>query len=715
MDDIIHEFLAETNESLNDLDISLVELEQNPGDRDLLSKIFRVMHTIKGTCGFLDLMRLGTVAHKAEDLLGLFRDGAKKPTPENIGLIFEALDQIKFLVRSIETEGKEPEGGDEALLARLEAACGDEGEEPSAEASPVAHRPPSTLPAASETAIAEGGGALQSLRVNVDVLEDLMTLVSELVLTRNQILQISRTLKDNTMSGSLQRLNHIVSDLQEGVMKTRMQPIGNAWSKLPRIVRDISSDLGKKINLEMLGQETELDRQVLEMIKDPLTHMVRNSADHGIEPPEERIAAGKAEAGTIRLNSYHEGGHIIIEIADDGKGLSLEKIRNKIIKNNLATAGELAAMSDQQVQQFIFAAGFSTAEQVTSVSGRGVGMDVVRTNIEKIGGSIEMKSVPGQGTTFSIKIPLTLAIISSLIVGADNERFAIPQLDVTELVMVGENCTHRIQNVNGTPILHLREKILPLICLKDLLQMGRSGTEDMKYVAVIKVGSNRFGLIVDKVYDTEEIVVKPVTKLMKKQSVFSGNTILGDGHVIMILDPSGIIKTTNIMARTSSIMNAKQEEAAEEKETKITPLLLFNAGDTTMKAVPLEHVSRLEEIDLSLVERAGNQNVIQYGDKLMPIYHFDARADLPATGRYPVIVFKTNAGLSGLVVDRILDITRYQGEYHLKLGGALEGSAIVQGKATDIINITHDRSQPDRQAANTALPTPAPYHYEAAE
>lgn len=759
MDDLILEFLTETNENLADLDTSLVELEQNPDNQELLSEIFRVMHTVKGTSGFFDLKRLGSIAHHAEDLLGLFRDGKIQATPDYVSLIFDSLDKIKDIIEAIEATGSEPEGDDSELVQKLKLACeGETASENSSEATAEKEEPPviekslqdlteeeiiamtssdtaeETPASAPETAAqeeksvkpvettpapkektppaqtaTEGSGETalatqQSLRVNVDVLEHLMTLVSELVLTRNQILQISRNLKENDISTSLQRLNHIVSDLQDGVMKTRMQPVGNAWAKLPRIIRDISNNLGKKIDLEMLGKDTELDRQVLEMIKDPLTHMVRNSADHGIELPEERLACGKPETGKVKLNSYHEGGYIIIEISDDGRGLSLDKIKQKIIEKNLADENDLANLSDKQIQQYIFAAGFSTAEQVTAVSGRGVGMDVVRTNIEKIGGSIEMDSEEGKGTTFTIKIPLTLAIVSSLIVGVENERFAIPQLDVTELVMASKNGSNQIEMLNDTPVFRLREQILPLVCLRKILGFEPREDDEPRYIAVINVGAHHFGIIVDLVFDTEEIVVKPITRLLKNQSVFSGNTILGDGQVVMIFDSSGILKTSGISDKVTNRDANKPDEVDENDDNnKETPLLLFYAGNKNLKAVPLEHVARLEEVDVSNIEKAGGQYVIQYGDTLMPIYLYDNKKEMPKSGNFPVIVFKTKQGMSGLLVDQILDITSHRGKFQIESSGALQGSAIIQGKATDIINLNHDRSTPQNHRSNGAM------------
>ena len=735
MDGLIVEFLTETNDSIGELDNSMVLLEQDPNNGDLLSKIFRVMHTIKGTSGFLGLPRLGKVAHKSEDLLGLFRDGKKQATSSNVSLILESIACIKASLSGLEATGQEPQGDDSDLISRLEASClsdvvktetkipvpaadADEfgfvpipaeiNNEPIATIVEQVAMPEPTKAATSKdpestkntatTPSGESALANQSLRVSVDVLEDLMTMVSELVLTRNQIMQISRAQKDNAITTSLQRLNHIVSELQEGVMKTRMQPVGNAWSKLPRIVRDISAELGKKIDLEMHGQDTELDRQVLEMIKDPLTHMVRNAGDHGIETPAERIKAGKSENGKIKLSSWHEGGHIIIEISDDGKGLPLERIKKKILQNGLATEVEIAAMSDQRIQQYIFDAGFSTAEKITAVSGRGVGMDVVRSNIEKISGSIEMKSVEGKGTTFTIKIPLTLAIVSAIIVGIGKERFALPQLDVSELVIANTQGSNKIETINGTPVLRLRDQLLPLITLKTLLKIeGEQRTEDKPlYIAVVKVGGLSAGLIVDHVYDTEEIVVKPVASLLRNITAFSGNTILGDGQVIMILDPSGIMKSSGIAN------NASLNETPTNKEISGAekPLLLFHAGNNCLKAVPLENVSRLEEIDLASIELAGKQRVIQYGNALMPLYVHGEDQTLATQGRRPVIVFSTRNGLSGLIVDKILDITSFRGEYQIRSDGSLEGSAIIQGQTTDIININHNGSEEAIHNAN---------------
>jgi two-component system, chemotaxis family, sensor kinase CheA len=734
MDDLIVEFLTETNESLAKLDNDMIRLEQNPNDRDLLSNIFRLMHTIKGTCGFLGLPRLETVAHRAENVLGRFRDGDLSVTPAYVSLILESLDRVRYILAEIEMNQKEPEGNDNDLTAKLDAVYeGRDGGDsaaaaaPAATPAPVAESAPIPEPIvaapepelaaepapasaavddhhAPSTAGSPGAGAgkdakesavaNQTLRVNVEALENLMNMVSELVLTRNQLLQTMRTQKDSEFTGPLQRLNHVVSDLQEGVMKTRMQPIGNAWSKLPRIVRDLAQELGKKIDLEMVGEDTELDRQVLEMIKDPLTHMVRNSADHGIEKIADRLAVGKAETGKIILRAFHEGGHIIIQIVDDGKGLPMTKIKQKIIANGLATEPEIAAMTDQQIQQYIFRAGFSTAEKVTSVSGRGVGMDVVRSNMEKIGGAIEMKSIEGKGSTFTIKIPLTLAIVSALMLGVDKERFAIPQLAVRELVLTSAKSENRIEMINGTPLFRLRNQLLPLISLEQLLHLrgdhaGTAGimqsfSEGKKYIVVVQVGTYNFGLIVDRVFDTEEIVVKPVSKMLQKIEMFSGNTILGDGSVIMILDPVGLAKATGEADLSGGSDEAQSAQHAGEVTT---PLLLFRAGNGAPKAVPLSLISRLENIDPKNIETASGRSLIQYRDQLMPLLPLSSELDMTRRDK-PVLVFADRERSLGLIVDDIIDIVEASLDLQINSqDSGIVGSTVIAGKATDIIDV----------------------------
>ena len=691
MDDLLREFLTETSESLDTVDNQLVKFEQDPTDAKILDNIFRLVHTIKGTCGFLGLPRLEALAHAGETLMGKFRDGMPVKA-EAVTLILASIDRIKEILGGLEATEAEPEGNDHDLISQLEemvergiAAMAAEprpsllpkrhprppapaapkvtqgtlidqtlerplrlGEvsldelerafretpieiapaheaapaaapaagQPKAEASKevakevkVKEAKPAAKPAAgkasNEADVPEGDKvANQSIRVNVDTLEHLMTMVSELVLTRNQLLEISRRNEDTEFKVPLQRLSNVTAELQEGVMKTRMQPIGNAWQKLPRIVRDLSGELGKQIELEMHGADTELDRQVLDLIKDPLTHMVRNSADHGLETPAERVAGGKGEQGTIRLSAYHEGGHIIICIADNGRGLNTERIKAKAVSNGLVTEAELEKMSEAQIHKFIFAPGFSTAAAVTSVSGRGVGMDVVRTNIDQIGGTIDIKSVAGEGSSVTIKIPLTLAIVSALIVEAAGDRFAIPQLSVVELVRARANSEHRIERIKDTAVLRLRNKLLPLIHLKKLLKIDDGSTSDPEngFIVVTQVGSQTFGIVVDGVFHTEEIVVKPMSTKLRHIDMFSGNTILGDGAVIMIIDPNGIAKALGASGNAAHEMAEEHAAAHASTAEQMTSLLVFRAGTSQPKAVPLALVTRLEEIAADKIE-----------------------------------------------------------------------------------------------------------------
>ncbi len=772
MDDLLREFITETNESLDVVDVELVKFEQEPNNATILDNIFRLVHTIKGTCGFLGLPRLEGIAHAAETLMGKFREGAPV-TPEAVSIILNSIDRIKDILGELEAaEGDEPQGDDSDLISEMErlsnsaeaakngggeveAAVEEVVEEPEEAETPeqalerplrlgevsldelerafqeteveveIAEAPaeavtkpveaPTPPPAPAEAKApakpakkadngekkaASGGASVsnQSIRVAVDTLEHLMTMVSELVLTRNQLLEIVRRHEDSEFKVPLQRLSNVTAELQEGVMATRMQPIGNAWQKLPRIVRDLSQELEKPIELEMIGADTELDRQVLEMIKDPLTHMVRNSADHGLEMPVDRRTAGKPDKGTITLAAYHEGGHIIIEVRDDGKGLDVEKIKSKVLERGLATEAEFDKMTDAQIHKFIFAAGFSTAAEVTSVSGRGVGMDVVRNNIELIGGTVDLRSTMGKGTTFTIKIPLTLAIVSTLIVEASGDRFAIPQLSVVELVRVQTNSEHRIERIKDTPVLRLRNKLLPLVHLSQLLgiytgeDVEHAIDEDNGFIVVMQVGSQTFGVVVDGVFHTEEIVVKPMSTMLRNLTMFSGNTILGDGSVIMIIDPNGV---ASAMASHASSAVAEQseddsEELARRAQTSQSAisLLLFRAGAPEPKAVPLSLVTRLEEFEVSKIERSNGRDLVQYRGSLMPLVYVNDGDQHKTEGTQPMLVFSDAGRSMGLVVDEIVDIV--EDRMNIEVGSerpGILGSAVVKERATEIIDL----------------------------
>ncbi len=701
MDDLLREFLTETHESLDTVDNQLVRFEQDPNNARILDNIFRLVHTMKGTCGFLGLPRLEALAHAGETLMGKFRDGMPV-TAEAVTLILSSIDRIKEILAGLEATEAEPEGNDQDLIVKLQAMVQQGMEamsEPAAAMKPAveqgtlvaqtlqrqlragevpldelerAFRETASEPAAApeqraaspkqekpgpKKAIAESEAsegdrvANQSIRVNVDTLEHLMTMVSELVLTRNQLLEISRRHEDTEFKVPLQRLSNVTAELQEGVMKTRMQPIGNAWQKLPRIVRDLS----------------------------------------GLETPVERLTAGKPEQGTIRLSAYHEGGHIIICIADNGRGLNTERIKAKAIANGLVTEVELEKLTEAQIHKFIFAPGFSTAAQVTSVSGRGVGMDVVRTNIDQIGGTIDVKSVAGEGSSVTIKIPLTLAIVSALIVEAAGDRFAIPQLSVVELVRARANSEHRIERIKDTAVLRLRNKLLPLMHLKKLLKIddGSSSDPENGFIVVTQVGSQTFGIVVDGVFHTEEIVVKPMSTKLRHIEMFSGNTILGDGAVIMIIDPNGIAKALG--AAGSASHEIVDENAAMRASTaeQLTSLLVFRAGTNQPKAVPLALVTRLEEIAADKIELSNGRHMVQYRDQLMPLVQMES-VTIATSGAQPILVFADDGRSMGLVVDEIIDIV--EEKLDIEVAGGEEGilgSAVIKGQATEVIDVGH--------------------------
>lgn len=748
MDDLLSEFLTETAESLDVVDVELVRFESDPSDKATLNNIFRLVHTIKGTCGFIGLPRLESIAHAGETLLGKFRDGALPVTAASVSLVLASIDRIKMLLAHLADAQVEPAGDDRDLISQLERAAEGGGAtaepvpqpKPEPVIAPVVAAPEQpagegqgnwdadqgrflrpgevsladleaaflsaegpevreTKPVASAAPTVEhdeekkGGIAGNTIRVNVGVLESLMTMVSELVLTRNQLMQMLRASNDSEFKAPLQRLSGITGELQDAVMKTRMQPIGSAWKKLPRIVRDASQDLGKKIDLVMEGEATELDRQVLELIKDPLTHMIRNSCDHGVERPADRAAAGKPENGTIRLHAYHQGGHIIVEVSDDGAGLNTERIRRKAIEKGVIDGVEAMAMTDAQVHRLVFAPGFSTAEKVTSISGRGVGMDVVKTNVEQIGGTIDLKSRQGAGTTFVIKIPLTLAIISALIVGVGEQRFALPQLSVLELVRAGKRCEHKIEVINASRVLRLRDRLLPLVSLAEVLDLivEPFNENQLASVVVMQVGETRFGLIVDEVFDTEEIVVKPLAKRLGSMCEYSGATILGDGAVIMILDPNGVSRSVASMERSVDRLLEEQAAAmaaagAVAAAATRTSMLLFSAGGEQPRACPLSLVTRLEELDATKFEATARGLVVQYRGRLMPLA--SAGGDIRRTGKQPILVFSQGESVIGLAVDRILDIVEDVLEIQLNdASPGVLGTAVLKGASTEIIDL----------------------------
>ncbi|MDC9701307.1 MAG: chemotaxis protein CheW [Alphaproteobacteria bacterium] len=755
MDDLLREFLTETFEAFEAIDLELVNLEKNPDNSDIVNTVFRLVHTIKGTCGFLGLPRLEKLTHANETLLGKFRDGMPVDAAST-ELVFNSIDRIKLLLNELEVNHVESEGSDEDLICKLNSVSGESEhasasvakitaypvdifekqiaielfrEEDTGEIRPEAEgtiedarshagcdinhikarydikAPPARLSEIGQKQ--ERVPRIHSVRVNVEALEELMEMVSELVLTRNQLLEFLRFREDLTFSGPLHRLSNITAKLREGVMKARMQPIGNAWQKLPRIIRDLSRELGKKINLIMKGEETELDRQVLELIQDPLIHMIRNSADHGLETEEERIALGKPEIGQVILEAYHEGGYIIISVADDGRGLNTEKISQQALKLRLVTQSALDEMSENKIYKFIFSPGFSTADSISNVSGRGVGMDVVCENIESVGGSISLKSAPGLGTDFILKLPLTLTIIPALIIEVMGQRFAIPQLSVIELVRLKKGALDQIERVHDIFMLRVREKFLPVSFLGDFLETHSRKevkkqkapdcflhplNEDSGFVVIVQVGLHFFGLLVDSVFYTEEIVVKPLSSLFLDIQIFSGTTILGDGKVALILDPNGIAQSLgyvdDLKKGERGVHEAVVADAALE-DKGVIPVLVFRVK-ASFKAIPLSLIMRLEKIDKREIEPLGAHHVFRYGGSFMPIIFIEGSVSPVSSRLQPVIVFRNEDHFMGLAVDQIMDIFEERFEIHTVVDrpGVL-GLTVLGGRVTEIVDISY--------------------------
>jgi two-component system chemotaxis sensor kinase CheA len=735
LDDVVKEFLVESREALDRLDRDLVILEEEPSSRDTLASIFRTVHTIKGTSGFLGLGKLEAVAHVGENLLAGMRDGKLTLTAEITSTLLAMGDALRQMLDCVEEAGTDGDGDYTQLVERLSRLSKGEGQPPaaagatdrsevapSASAEGGASADESTPSAVTERTDAGGTGPRAAgessetrahsvsdsvVRVDVGLLDRLMNLAGELVLVRNQILQFAAAQEDSTLVATTQRLNLITTELQEGIMKTRMQPIGNVWGKFPRVVRDLAVACGKRVRIETEGEDTEIDKTILEAIKDPLTHMVRNSVDHGIEMPEERAARGKPAEGRLLLRAFHEGGQVNIEITDDGAGIDPERIKQKALQRGLITAEQAARMSDRELLNLIFVPGFSTAETVTNVSGRGVGMDVVRTNIEKIGGMVDVQSRPGQGTTLRVKIPLTLAIIPALIVTSGGDPYAIPQVSLLELVRLeGPQALRGIEMIHGAPVYRLRGRLLPLVYLNRELgveeRAGREsadGVSDAINIVVLQADDRQFGLVVEKINDTEEIVVKPLGQQLKGISTFAGATIMGDGKVALILDVLGIAQRSGVISELRERALSEQTGKGTESAGGRQALLLLGLGDTGRLAIPLSTVARLEEFPREAVEHAGQQEVVQYRGQIMPLVRLasvlnsagsKAGDGAGAEGSHAMqVVVCTEGGRSvGLVVDRILDIVEETVTIQHKVASrGILGSAVIQNRVTDLLDV----------------------------
>ncbi len=754
MDEIVHEFLVESYENLDQLDQDLVALESAPTSRELLSSIFRTVHTIKGTSGFLGYANLERVSHTGENLLAQLRDGARSMDQPTTDVLLALVDTLRAILGAIEAgrgddydveptitriveiqEGPAP-GAADAEHAEVDVAVGQDVEPVEGTADPVAEsvpgdqdqpdaepapppaatapvkkvigrrkaaashdaepqpapEPPAGPAAAQETPAPAPGRETEqvrhavesAIRVDVGLLDSLMRHVGELVLVRNQVDRLADRSQDVELTRSAQRLSLIAGELQEGVMKTRMQPIEHVWNKMPRVVRDLAASLDRKVGLTMLGGETELDRSLLEAVKDPLTHLVRNAVDHGIENPEERVAAGKPAQGQVTLRAYHAGGQVVVEIVDDGRGIDPDAVAASALAKGLRTEEQIRTLSQQEIFHLLFLPGFSTAKAVTNVSGRGVGMDVVRTKIEAIGGSVDVESTMGAGTTWRLRIPLTLAIMPALTVGCGEETFAISQSNLLELVAVESS---QFEHVGSSPVYRLRGELLPLVTLSDVLGLETEPPESC-VIAVLQADDQRFGLVVDRVLNNEEIVIKAISGRIKQIGLYSGATVLGHGVVALILDVQAIARRT-LNGDTDAIRQANAAaRVADRGEGE--QLLVVSAADGRRVAVPLAAVTRLETMPTDRVERVGSREVVQYRGDLLPLVRLDRAlgafgADEAA--ELDVVVLTVGEVSAAVVVDQIVDIVADDPRRHSTLDDAgLTGSTVVHDRVTELLD-----------------------------
>jgi len=748
MDELTREFLIESQEGLDRMERCMTDLEERPQDAELIGEIFRSVHTIKGTTGFLGFKRLETLAHAGENLLGLLREGKLTANRPIITGLLQLLDGLRAILKTIEAKDAEGEGDDAALIGCLEelqlpaqtaaqrpvharahahsAAAPPEQAPVSASTPvlgqlPVSAQPPEPVadtpsppkaPAEAESDSSparprvQATAAESTLRVDVTLLNRMMNLVGELVLTRNQVLQA--TSADPNMTLLSRRLDMVTADLRESVMKARMQPVSNIFSKMPRIVRDLSQALGRRVRLQVEGQDTELDKSLLEAIKDPLTHAVRNSLDHGIESPEVRQAAGKDPEGTLKLRAAQEGSHVIIEVSDDGAGIAVEKVSQKAIERGLITADRAAQLGERELLQLIFLPGFSTAAQVTNVSGRGVGMDVVRTNVEKIGGKVEIDSRAGKGTTLRLRIPLTLAIIPALIVRSVNQSFALPQGALSELVHIPpEQAATAIEWIENVPLHRLRGKLLPLIFLDRMLMPDvehKIVTERDSFIAVLDADGRRFGLVVDGLADPEEIVVKPLSAVLKDIGLFSGATVLGNADLALILDPGSIALKAGVTMLEEGAVRAAESETDAAKGLEY--LLVEVAG--RQAAVPLGDVLRIEQLPLSRVEYIGYRPVLNFEGQLLPVEDSGGvlaaaqeNSDAQGSSEKQIIVVVCREGNRhvGIAVSHVLDVAAGGDLFEAGTTQRTTGVTLLKNHVTGVVDLGSVPSLPAGEAA----------------
>ncbi len=627
MSDLIAEFLAEANEDLQLIDSKLIALESNPQKLGLVDDIFRVIHSIKGTCGFFELNNLALVSHASEDILSKIRNHEVEVNQKIISVIIEAVDVIKDIILYVQRNGKEQTKDYSKLIQKITDVTQSNKFNDFIE---------------TKNEVDTNIISSNSIRVSVDVMEDLMREATELVLNRNELFDIAQRSSNPKLTEALDKLDHITSKIQEAVIDSRLQPISNAWSQLPRIARDLANILNKKVKLIMRGESTRLDKQLIEAIKNPLVHMLRNSVDHGIETSAERIKLGKPEEGIITLTARNSSGCVIIDLTDDGKGIDVDEVRKKILEKKLLTKDNIDLLSDEEVIQYIFHPGFSTLNKATAISGRGVGMDVVKKNIQALHGDIKITSVQGKGMVVTIIIPLTLAIMPALFVGVAGMKFAIPEINVKEIVDIGIDSNVNMNIKYSKNQLKLRNTNIPCISLTKLLKLP---DKNLNFVVICKIEDKIYGLVVDKIYSVEEIVLKPASKLLDLTSIYMGNALFGDNEIILLLNPTQIMKYCEFTS-VSEDLNLKNIPK------DLSKFLLFEIKNEC-KAIEIEKIVIVKEIGLEEIFSFKKKKFIKFQELNIPIIFLDNINNLLVNGCYKGLILKINNEIFAIIVNKV--------------------------------------------------------------
>ena len=708
-DDILAEFILEAREIIDQLDIDFVRFEENPNDPSLVGNIFRGLHTLKGSSGFFSLKRFETLSHAGESLLGKIRSGQITLDLAKSSNLLKMNDVLRQIIEHVESHHVEPVGDDRDLINSLLGMASGNTQDlkssiqkevvtevftPSIDmADPLEHQDLLEL----EVNNAPGHGVVVPIKVAPDILDKLMNIASEMVLARNRLLPFSQQSSDKLFTSAVRSIDMLTLELQERMMKMRMQPIFHIWAKFPRLVRDVSLECNKKVRLLQEGSETELDRILLDSIRDPLIHLIRNSIDHSIESPVIRLEKGKPEVADLILRAAHQNGMVIIGVIDDGAGVDYARVRQRAISHGLISSEKANALSDKELINLIFLPGFSTRDQVTHLSGRGVGMDVVKNNIENIGGSIEITSTPNQGTHVKLKIPLTLAILPTLFVQSGEEIFLIPQNRILELVRFAPNTPNNlVEDFYGTPTYRLRDGLIPLLFLNEQLNLPQLTPRPKQklFIVVLNFNGTIFGLVVEAVLNIQDVVIKPLGELLRDMSKFAGATIMGNGDVALILDIDGIARQSGLVERLD-LNPIRQDEKYIPHHEEMISVLLFEIPGLRKIALPLDIIDHIVKLDAAQIQQNGNREVVYFNDQLMSLVRLNhyvsggSQGIDHSTSRVPVLICRYRDSLYGLVVKQVTDIIEVPAKLHelATPQKGLNGSIIFNDQVINVLDL----------------------------